>query len=59
MYPDRTVLQHQYRQGSTVYRILFHIVEPAENESQGVVRVLHVRHGAQQWLNKDKEDESE
>lgn len=34
------------RRGRNVYRLLFHIIEPQEDESEGVVRILHVRHGA-------------
>jgi hypothetical protein len=34
------------RRGSSVYRILFLIVEPALQEDEGVVRVLHVWHGS-------------
>lgn len=30
------------------YRILFHIIEPTLGEERGLVRVLHVWHGAQQ-----------
>ena len=29
------------------HRLLFHVVEPAENEAEGLVRVLHVLHGSQ------------
>ena len=41
------------RRGGTVYRILFHIIEPAEEEDEGerVVRILHVYHGAQRSRN--------
>lgn len=34
------------RRGGSVYRVLFYIVEPQEDESEGVVRILHVWHGA-------------
>ena len=34
------------RRGSSVYRLLFYIIEPQEGESEGVVRILHVWHGA-------------
>jgi len=33
------------RRGGVAYRVLFYIVEPNEDEPQGVVRVLHVWHG--------------
>ena len=29
------------------YRILFHVIEPQEPETEGLVRILHVLHGAQ------------
>lgn len=32
----------------TAYRILFHIIEPTAGEEGGLVRILHVWHGAQQ-----------
>ncbi len=35
------------RRSASTYRILFHIVEPTEGEAGGLVRVLHVWHGAQ------------
>lgn len=40
------------RRGGAVYRLLFHIVEPAEGEPRdgGVVRILHVWHGARRPL---------
>lgn len=34
------------RRGGNVYRILFYIIEPQEDEAEGVVRILHVWHGA-------------
>ena len=39
-YPDIEVRHLLYRQGRTVYRILYCIIEP------DTVRVLHVRHGS-------------
>ncbi len=35
------------RRSASTYRILFYIVEPVEGETGGLVRVLHVWHGAQ------------
>ena len=35
------------RRGGSVYRVLFHVIEPAEGETQGVVRVLRILHAAQ------------
>jgi len=34
------------RRGSQAYRLLFHIIEPQEDETEGIVRILHVWHGA-------------
>lgn len=34
------------RRGRNVYRFLFHIIESQEDKSEGVVRILHVWHGA-------------
>ena len=34
------------RRGGSAYRLLFHVIEPAEDETEGVVRILHVWHGA-------------
>ena len=42
-FPDTDVRQLIYRQGRTVYRILFCIIEP------DTVRVLHIRHAARQY----------
>ncbi len=36
---------NQRRSGSA-YRLLFYVIEPAEDEPEGVVRILHVWHGA-------------
>lgn len=41
-FPDATIRQLLYPQGKTVYRVLFCIIEP------DTVRVLHIRHSAQQ-----------
>lgn len=32
--------------GGGVYRVLFYIIEPQEDDTAGVVRILHVWHGA-------------
>ena len=34
------------RRRGSVYRVLFHIIEPTEEDVEGVVRVLHIWHGA-------------
>lgn len=34
------------RSSGRAYRILFYVIEPAEDEEEGTVRILHVWHGA-------------
>lgn len=34
------------RRSSRVYRLLFYIIEPQQDETEGVVRIIHVWHGA-------------
>ena len=46
---DRPIRQLLYRHGGTTYRILFLIIEATE-DAFGLVRVIRVRHGAQQQL---------
>lgn len=49
----RRLLYHgptKRRRGGPSYRILFYIVEPVEGETGGLVRVLHVWHGAKRPL---------
>lgn len=48
------VRQLVYGKTPTAYRILFLIVEP-DDEHFGLVRVLHVRHGAQQRFGEFEE----
>lgn len=42
-FPDVTVRQLLFGR----YRILFHVLQPSGDNEEGVVRVLHVFHGAQ------------
>lgn len=51
-YPGVTVRQLVFGK----YRILFHVVEPGEEETQGYVRVMRVLHGAQMLESEDKDD---
>lgn len=47
----RRLLYHgtsKRRRGGSAYRILFYIIEPMDDESRGLVRILHVWHGARQ-----------
>ena len=44
---DEGIRQMIYGKGSAAYRILYHIIEPQDDEP-GRVRVLHVRHASQQ-----------
>lgn len=36
------------RRSSRVYRLLFYIIEPQQDETEGVVRIMHVWHGAKE-----------
>ncbi len=45
-----------FGEGSMVYRVLFHIIEPQENETEGIVRVLRVRHAAMRPLNQPDDE---
>jgi plasmid stabilization system protein ParE len=42
-FPDMEVRQLIYRQGRTVYRVLYTVIEP------NIVKVLHVRHASRQY----------
>ena len=57
--PDNKQLEHPmrqlvYRYGTTAYRILFSVFE-TKDDASGLVRVLRVRHGAQQHLGRGTE----
>jgi plasmid stabilization system protein ParE len=47
------------RRGHSVYRVLFHVIEPGTGDEPGIVRVLHVRHGARQAEGIDEAPESD
>jgi plasmid stabilization system protein ParE len=51
-FPGLIVRQMLYGSGRSTYRVLFHIVEPAdeEDEQAGAVIVLRVRHSAMRLL---------
>lgn len=53
---DREVRQLIYRHGRTSYRILFAIFE-AEDDNPGFVRILRLRHGAQQPLGESEPED--
>lgn len=36
----------RHRRSLTAYRVLFHVIEPTAEDAEGVVRVLHIWHGA-------------
>ena len=48
-FPDSEVRQLIYRNGRTIYRILFCVIEP------NLVRVLHIRHSARRYGGPDME----
>ena len=35
------------KKGGATYRVLFHVIEPDETETQGQVSILRVRHGSE------------
>lgn len=47
------------RRSGTPYRVLFHVIEPSGGEGEGVVRVLHVYHGAQQAGGPDEDPQDD
>jgi plasmid stabilization system protein ParE len=47
------VRQLLYTRGRTVYKVLFSVRDPFPDEGEGLVRVLHVWHGAQDPLSAD------
>ncbi len=47
---DREIRQLLYGRGRSAYRVLFMVVEPNGPGEDAVVRVLHIRHGAQRDL---------
>ena len=49
------VRQMVYGKGSSAYRILYRIIEP-DSEEQGIVRILHARHAAQQRLGQSSDN---
>jgi plasmid stabilization system protein ParE len=58
-FPDVTVRQLVYGSRRSAYRILFYVIEPTTVGEPGVVRVLHVLHGAQQRLGQPDQSEDE
>ena len=50
---DKEVRHLLYAKRSTTYRILF-VIRPAQDEFDGVVRVLRIRHGAQNPLTTEE-----
>ena len=50
------VRQMIYGRGRSAYRILYRVLDPEEG-SPGIVRILHVRHAAQQRLDQPAESE--
>ncbi len=50
VYPGTLVRQMRYGSGGNIFRILFHVIEPNEDEDKGVVVVLRIRHAAMRPL---------
>lgn len=55
-YFSKEIRQLLYGQGRNSYRILFTIVEEPELST---VRILHIRHSAQQTLGRNQQSESD
>ncbi len=53
----REVRRMLYRNGRTIYRILFTLIDADGDGEADTVRVLRVRHGARQSLGQPTEDE--
>jgi plasmid stabilization system protein ParE len=53
----REVRRLLYRNGRVVYRVLFFLVDADGDGETDTVRVLHVRHGAQQPLGQTEQSE--
>ncbi len=51
--PARRML---YRNGKSVYRVLFCLLDLDEDDTMDTVRVLHVRHGAQRPPGEEESD---
>ena len=48
-----------YGTGGSRFRVIFLVVEPEEEDEEGMVRILHVYHGAQRPSTQDDRDEGE
>ncbi len=53
---DVQVRQMLYREGRTVYRILFFIVDADGDGEPDTVRILHVRHASQPHLGQTEQE---
>ncbi len=56
LFPDVNVFQLLYGRGMNAYRFRYHLTDADENGTVDTLRVLHVRHGAQQRLGEDTPD---
>jgi plasmid stabilization system protein ParE len=56
-YPGLEVRRLLYDQGRSVYKVLYHVIEPLEDETEGIVRILRIRHAAMHPLNQSEEIE--
>ena len=52
----REVRRMLYRNGQTIYRVLFCLIDFDDDGEEDTVRILHVRHGAQRPLGTDEEE---
>ena len=59
VYPGAGTRQMLFGENTMAYRIIFHIIEPEGDDSEGVVRVLRIRHAAMRPLGQAKPSEDE
>lgn len=50
VYSGVLVRQMTYGTGRLIYRILYYVIEPTEDEIEGSVRILRIRHAAMRPL---------
>lgn len=58
LFPEVDVFQLLYGRGMNAYRILYHLTDADGDGTTDTLRVLHIRHGAQQWLGEAPPDEN-
>jgi plasmid stabilization system protein ParE len=57
LFPDIEIFQLIYGKRSNAYRVLYYLVDADDDGEADTLRVLHIRHGAQQRLGQITADE--